>query len=86
MVQVSHPYITTGKTIALTIQTSVAEVMSLLVSVSFKANNSFSIYTEIKVGKDLSVRIHGDLYSYFLKTITTPNNQIEVLEYNFPLK
>ena len=40
----------------------------------------------IKVGKDLSVRIHGDLYSYFLKMMTTPNNQIKVLEYKFPLK
>ena len=30
MVQLSHPYMTTGKTIALTIQTSVSKVMSLL--------------------------------------------------------
>ena len=30
MVQLSHPYMTTGKTIALTIQTSVGKVMSLL--------------------------------------------------------
>ena len=30
MVQLSHPYMTTGKTIALTIQTFVGEVMSLL--------------------------------------------------------
>ena len=30
MVQLSHPYITTGKTIALTIQTFVSKVMSLL--------------------------------------------------------
>ena len=30
MVQVSHPYMTTGKTIALTIQTFVGKVMSLL--------------------------------------------------------
>ena len=29
-VQLSHPYMTTGKTIALTIQTSVSKVMSLL--------------------------------------------------------
>ena len=32
MVQLSHPYITTGKTIALTIQTFVGKVMSLLFS------------------------------------------------------
>ena len=30
MVQLSHPYMTTGKTIALTIQTLVGKVMSLL--------------------------------------------------------
>ena len=30
MVQLSHPYVTTGKTIALTIQTFVSKVMSLL--------------------------------------------------------
>ena len=30
MVQLSHPYMTTGKTIALTIWTSVGKVMSLL--------------------------------------------------------
>ena len=30
MIQLSHPYMTTGKTIALTIQTSVSKVMSLL--------------------------------------------------------
>ena len=30
IVQVSHPYMTTGKTIALTIQTSVSKVLSLL--------------------------------------------------------
>ena len=30
MVQLSHPYMTTGKTIALTIQTFIGKVMSLL--------------------------------------------------------
>ena len=30
MVQLSHPYMTTGKTIALTIQTFVRKVMSLI--------------------------------------------------------
>ena len=32
MVQLSHPYMTTGKTIALTIQTFVSKVMSLLLN------------------------------------------------------
>ena len=34
MVQLSHPYMTTGKTIALTIQTIVGKVMSLLFDAS----------------------------------------------------
>ena len=34
MVQLSHPYMTTGKTIALTIQTFVCKVMSLVVNTS----------------------------------------------------
>ena len=33
MVQLSHPYMTTGKTIGLTIQTFVGKVMSLLFNV-----------------------------------------------------
>ena len=36
MVQLSHPYMTTGKTIALTICTFVGKVMSLLINMLFK--------------------------------------------------
>jgi len=36
MVQLSHPYITTGKTIALTIQTFVSKTMSLLFNTLFR--------------------------------------------------
>ena len=36
MVQLSHPYMTTGKTIALTIQTFVSRVMSLLFNTLFR--------------------------------------------------
>ena len=35
VVQLSHPYVTTGKTIALTIQTFVSKVMSLLFNMLF---------------------------------------------------
>ena len=50
-VQLSHPYMTTGKTIALTIQTFVSKVMSLLLkyavyvchSFFFKEKNSISL-------------------------------------------
>ena len=36
MVQLSHPYMTTGKTIALTRQTFVSKVMSLLFNILFR--------------------------------------------------
>ena len=36
IVQLSHPYMTTGKTIALNIQTLVAKVMSLLLNMLFR--------------------------------------------------
>ena len=42
IVQLSHPYVTTGKTIALTRQTFVGKVMSLLFNVLSRLVNSFS--------------------------------------------
>ena len=45
MVQLSHPYITTGKTIALTIWTFAGQVMSLL----FNTLSRFVNYTLIKI-------------------------------------
>ena len=36
MVQLSHPYLTTGKTLALTTQTFVGKVMSLLLNILFR--------------------------------------------------
>ena len=44
MVQLSHPYMTTGKTIALTIQTFVSKVMSLLLNMLFKLIIDFHVY------------------------------------------
>ena len=41
MVQLSHPYMTTGKTIALTRQTSVSKVMSLLSDMLFRLVTAF---------------------------------------------
>ena len=42
MVQFSHPYMTTGKTIALTGQTFVGKVMSLLFNMMSRLVNDFS--------------------------------------------
>ena len=40
-VQLSHPYITTGKTIALTRQTFVGKVMSLLLNMLYRLGHNF---------------------------------------------
>ena len=59
MVQLSHPYMTTGKTIALTIWTFVSKVMSLLfnivssfVSFSSKEQASFNFMAAVTVHSD----------------------------------
>ena len=56
MVQPSHPYMTTGKTIALTIQTFVSKVMSLLFkmlsSFSSKEKPSFSFMAAVTICSD----------------------------------
>ena len=41
IVQLSHPYLTSGKTIALTIQTFISRVMSLLVIIFFQGADVF---------------------------------------------
>ena len=46
-VQLSHPYMTTGKTIALTRRTSVSKVMSLLIILCLFTGLSFKIYCYI---------------------------------------
>ena len=48
MVQLSHPYITTGKTIALTIWTFVGKMMSLLLSTLSKFLMDFAGGSESK--------------------------------------
>ena len=57
MIQLSHPYMTTGKTIALTIQTFVSKVMSLLFntlchSFSSKEQVSFNFMAVITICSD----------------------------------
>ena len=58
MIQLSHPYRTTGKTIALTIQTFVGKVMSLLFntlsfdSSSSKEQASFNFVATVTVHSD----------------------------------
>ena len=42
MIQLSHPYVTTGKTIALTIRTFVSKVMSLLFNMLSRSSNQVS--------------------------------------------
>ena len=54
IVQLSHPYMTTGKTIALTRQNFVGKVMSLLIShsFSFKEQASFNFMAAINICSD----------------------------------
>ena len=42
MIQLSHPYMTPGKNIALTIQTFVSKVMSLLFKITLDQNQDYS--------------------------------------------
>ena len=42
VVQLSHPYMTTGKTIALTRRTFVGKVMSLLLNIAIKVGHNFT--------------------------------------------
>ena len=56
MVQLSHPYMTTGKTIALTIWTFVGEVISLL----FNMLSSFSSKEQASFNFMAAVTIHSD--------------------------
>ena len=55
MVQLSHPYMTTGKTIALTILTFVGKVMSLffnMLSRLFKEQMSFNFMAAVTICSD----------------------------------
>ena len=61
MVQLSHPHMTTGKTIALTIQTFVSKVMSLLFntlchSFSSKEQVSFNFMAAVTICSDFGAQ------------------------------
>ena len=62
MVKLSHPYMTTGKTIALTRWTSVDLVMSLLFNmlsrfvIAFKGQASFNLMVAVTVCRDFGVQ------------------------------
>ena len=78
MVQLSHLNMTTGKTIALTIQTFVSKVMSLLL-ISSPTIYSLLIYTS---GNPFPIHIHVHIYSFdflafflYLKTVQHQENQ-----------
>ena len=60
IVQLSHPYMTTGKTIALTRQTFVGKVMSLLFNMAVQVGHSFSSKEQVSFNFTASVSICGD--------------------------
>ena len=59
MVQLSHPYVTTGKTIALTTRTHVGKVMALLFNMlsnfSSKEQTSFNFMATVTIHNDFGV-------------------------------
>ena len=55
MVQLSHPYMTTGKTIALTIQTFVDKVMSLLFNMLPRFVIAFLPRSKVQLSMDLTI-------------------------------
>ena len=64
MVQLSHPYMTTGKNIALTIQTFVGKMMSLLYNkpsrfvIASKEQVSFNLMAAVTVLSDFGTQEH----------------------------
>ena len=72
-VQLSHPYVTTGKTIALTRQTFVYKVMSLLFNMLFVGHNfpskeqvSFNFMAAITIHSEFGEQKNKVRSSYFL--------------------
>ena len=59
-VQLSHPYMTTGKTIALTRQTFVGKVMSLLFNMLSRVGHSFSSKEQVSFNFKAAVTICSD--------------------------
>ena len=61
MVQLSHPYMTTGKTIALTRWIFISKVISLLFNMLFKVSHSFSSKEQASFNFMAAVTICSDL-------------------------
>ena len=64
MVELSHPYMTTGKTIALTIQFFIGKVISLLFSMMSRFQETV-YFVEIK-GLLMAFRLWSDLTMYVI--------------------
>ena len=81
MVQLSHPYMTTEKTIALIIRTFVSNIMSLFNMLSrfviaFFQGSSFNFMATVTIGSDSNISIKftffNCLFSIFLATVDIP--------------
>ena len=70
MVQVSHPYMTTGKNIALTKQNFVGKVMSLLFNVLSRLVTFFSSKEEVSFNFITVVTICSDIEGKIIKFLT----------------
>ena len=65
MVQLSHPYMTTGKTIALTIQTFVGKVMCLLFNTLSRFVIAFLPRSKLLLISCVQSPIHSDFGSFY---------------------
>ena len=85
MVQLSHPYITNGKTIALTRWTFVGKVMSVLLirclgwsNFSFKEQASFNFMAAVTIHSDFGAQENKDCHCFHCFPICLPGSD-EVL-------
>ena len=69
VVQLSHPYMTTGKTIASTRQTFVGKVMSLLFNMRFRLVITF-LPRSVSFNFMAAITIHRTGFSFFKKKIS----------------
>ena len=79
-IQLSHPYMTTGKTIALTRQTFVGKVMSLLFNMLSRLVIAFSSKQQVSFNVMAAITICSDLEPPQIKSVTvSPSIHQEVM-------
>ena len=78
IVQLSHPYMTTGKTIALTRQTLVGKVMSLLFNIAVSLGHNFSSKEQASFYFMAAVTICSNLGAQKIKSDTVSTVSLSI--------